>query len=66
MRLMFGLLLLVVAAVYVSDVGGARQPMADAYFGAVRWALQPVLDRFEENIAPSPSPTPSAAPTPSP
>jgi len=62
LRVMFALppfIFLAVAVVYVLDVGGARQPMADAYFGVVERLIQPVADDFQEQFEPKPTPTPA-------
>ncbi len=66
LRILFALppfILLAVAVIYVSDVGGARQPMADAYFGIVERLITPVVDDFGKSFEPKPTPAPS---TPSP
>lgn len=51
LRILFALppfILLAVAVIYVSDVGGARQPMADDYFGLVERLIRPVTDDYRE------------------
>lgn len=54
------LVLVAVAVMYVLNIGGARQPMADAYFGFVAWLIEPVADSFREQFEPKPTPEPSA------
>jgi hypothetical protein len=43
------------------DVGGIKQPVLDAYFGAVEAVITPVVERVFDNatsnVRPSPSPS---------
>lgn len=61
---------LAVAVIYVTDVGGARQPMFDAYFGVVERLIKPVADDFreqsEENLRKQQERMATPAPAPSP
>ena len=78
MKAKLALPILAVGAVYVLDVGGAQQPMADAYISAVTAVTKPITDQYRENVektvqetsdksqpapaASQPVPTASAAP----
>ena len=51
---------LALIAVVALDLGGVRQPLAQAYYDLVHWALQPILDNFAE-VGSSPASAPHAS-----
>lgn len=50
------LAIVAVLLVYVFDVRGARQPMSDAYIGLVERVIAPVVEDFQTEFAPDPTP----------
>lgn len=51
------LVVLSLVAVVAFDIAGLRQPLSQAYYDLVGWALQPVLDNFQD-LGPSSVPAP--------
>jgi hypothetical protein len=55
--------ILATCVVMAFDVGGVRQPAAEAYFSAVQWAMTPFTDNLVESvqdIQPEPEPVRAA------